>query len=120
MPAIPNDPALVARCGLYCGACRSFLKGKCGGCAANDQATWCKVRSCCADKQIRSCAECGEFADPRDCGKFNNLMSRLFGLLFRSDRAACIAQIKQLGLEGHAQAMAGRQAQTIKRGRGAP
>jgi hypothetical protein len=42
-------------------------------------------------------------------------MSRLFGLLFRSDRAACIAQIRRVGLEGHAQAMADRRAHTIKR-----
>jgi hypothetical protein len=42
-------------------------------------------------------------------------MSRLFGQLFKSDRAACIAQIKQLGLDGHARTMAEMRNQTIKR-----
>jgi hypothetical protein len=47
--------------------------------------------------------------------KFNNVMARLFGLIFRSDRAACITQIKKLGLDGHAKAMAERRTQTLKR-----
>ena len=37
---------------------------------------------------------------------FNNFISRVFALVMRSDRAGCIDQIKQLGLEGHAVAMA--------------
>jgi hypothetical protein len=49
------------------------------------------------------------------CRKFNNFMAKVFQVVFRSDRAACIDQIKQLGLEGHARAMAARGSQTIKR-----
>jgi hypothetical protein len=67
------------------------------------------------EKQIKSCAECAEFSDPRTCSKFNNFMSRIFGLIFKSDRAACIAQIRYLGLEAHAKAMAEMGTQTIKR-----
>jgi hypothetical protein len=115
MTAIKVDAGLVAYCGLYCGACKSYLKEKCKGCHENSTATWCKVRSCCTGKQIKSCAECTEFPDSRACEKFNNFMSKLFGLMFKSDRAACIAQIRQLGLEGHAKAMAEMGAQTIKR-----
>jgi len=114
MPAVPARPELVARCGLYCGACRSYLKGKCPGCAANIKAGWCKVRSCCLGKGLATCAGCAEFADPRDCRKFDNFMARLFGLVFRSDRAACIAQVRRLGLEGHARAMAEAGAQTLR------
>jgi len=108
------NEALVAYCGLYCGACRSRLKGKCKGCHENAKATWCAVRSCCIEKHIKSCAECGEFDDPSRCKKYNNFMSRLFGFVFRSNRAACVAQIKQLGVDGHAKAMAQMNAQTIK------
>ena len=115
MPDIRVSAELVAHCGLYCGACRSYLNGRCKGCHENSRATWCRVRSCCTQKRIRTCAECAEFPDPGSCRKFNNFMSRLFGLLFRSDRAACIAQIKQLGLDGHAEAMAKSRTQTIKR-----
>ena len=115
MQGIKVDAELVAYCGLYCGACRSCLAGKCNGCHENSKATWCKVRSCCMERQIKSCAECAEFPEPRACRKYNNFMSRLFGQLFKSDRAACIAQIKQLGLDGHARTMAEMRTQTIKR-----
>jgi hypothetical protein len=115
MSDIAVDADLVACCGLYCGACKSYLDEKCKGCHENSKATWCKVRSCCTEKQIKSCAECTEFSDPRACGKFSNFMSKLFGLVFRSDRAACIAQIRRLGLEGHAKAMAEMKSQTIRR-----
>lgn len=115
MPAIQANVGLIARCGLYCGACKSYLKGTCTGCHENSKATWCKVRSCCADKRIEICADCTEFADPRACSKFNNFMSKLFGLVFNSDRAACIAQIKQIGRDGHATAMAELKRPTLKR-----
>ena len=106
---------LVARCGLYCGACKSYLNGKCAGCHENSRATWCAIRTCCADKGIATCAECAKFPDPRACGKFNNFMSKMFGLVFRSNRAACIEQIRNLGIDGHAQVMAGLGIHTIRR-----
>ena len=115
MREIQIDQQLVARCGLYCGACRSYLSGKCKGCADNVKATWCAIRTCCGERQIATCAECIDFPDPRECKKFSNLMARLFGLVFRSDRGACIDQIKELGLDGHAAAMAAAGRQSIKR-----
>lgn len=115
MAVIHVNAELVARCGLYCAACKSFMAGKCKGCRENSKASWCTVRTCCAEKQIESCAECTEFADPMACKKFNNFMSRLFGLVFRSDRAACIDQIKQHGLDGHARIMADLRRHTVKR-----
>ncbi len=115
MPEIQVNPELVAHCGLYCGACKPFLAGRCKGCRQNEKAAWCKVRLCCSERRIKTCAECAAFPDPRACRKFNNFMSKLFGLVFRSDRAACIAQIKRLGLDGHAKAMAELKAQTIRR-----
>jgi hypothetical protein len=105
----------VARCGLYCGACAKFLSEKCPGCHENEKATWCKIRSCCIESGISSCADCAEFADARECTKFDNPMSKLFALFFRSDRAACIDQIRRLGLEGHAEAMAAGKLQSIKK-----
>jgi hypothetical protein len=110
-----GSPELVASCGLYCGACRFYIKGKCKGCAANERATWCKLRSCCIEKGIRTCAECTEFPNPNDCKKFNNFMAKLFGLVFRSDRAACIARIRDLGLEDYASEMAEKNIPSIRR-----
>mgnify|MGYP001091954620 CR=1 FL=1 len=114
MKPIVADPNLVAYCGLYCGACRSYLKGRCPGCHENAKASWCTVRSCCMTNEYSSCADCREYNSPMDCKKYSNVISKLFGLVFRSDRAACIQQIKDMGLEGHAQCMAQKKAHTIK------
>ena len=40
---------------------------------------------------------------------------RIFGFIFRSDRAACIKQIRELGIEGHANRMAQNGQQSIRR-----
>ncbi|MGD9126162.1 MAG: DUF3795 domain-containing protein [Planctomycetia bacterium] len=109
------DVSLVAYCGLYCGACRMYLNDRCPGCCNHEMATWCKVRTCCIKNDLSSCAMCEEFEDPRKCKKFNNFTAKLFGFLFRSDRAACIRQIRELGTHGHAEKMARECRHTIKR-----
>jgi hypothetical protein len=106
---------LVAYCGLFCGACKRYINEKCEGCHDNIKATWCKVRACCIEKKISCCADCDEFKDARRCNKFNNMVSRLFGVIFRSDRPACIGCIKSIGLEAYATRMAESKLQTIKR-----
>jgi len=115
MRTIQEDAGLVAYCGLYCGACKAYVKEKCGGCHRNEKASWCSVRTCCIGKGLASCADCPEFSNPKDCRKFNNFMSRLFGLIFRSDRAACINQIKVHGLPGHAKRMTELKTQSLRR-----
>jgi hypothetical protein len=115
MREIKPDSSLVAFCGLYCGACGSYLKEKCDGCLKNDKASWCKIRSCCIGRNIASCAACEEFPNPRDCGKFNNFISKLFGLVFRSDRAACIEKIREIGIQPFAAEMAASKRQSIKK-----
>lgn len=115
MKEIISNPELVAYCGLYCGACKSYLKDKCHGCHENQKASWCKVRTCCMDNNFATCADCGQFTDPLDCGKYNNFISKIFGMVFRSDRAACIRQICEAGLQGHADRMAGQRLHSIKR-----
>jgi hypothetical protein len=115
MKDIVADAGLVACCGLYCGACRAYLRGRCPGCRENEKATWCGVRNCCKTNQFASCADCKDFQNPSECRKFNNWISKIFGFIFRSDRAACICRIRQLGLEGYAADMAKNKRQTIKR-----
>ena len=115
MKPIVADVQLVAYCGLYCGACGAYRRGRCPGCHQNQKAAWCKVRSCCIASGYSSCAECKAPADPRDCRKFNNFIAKIFGLIFCSDRRACILEIREKGLQGHAEQMAARQAQSIRR-----
>jgi len=115
MREIVADKNLVAYCGLYCGACGSYLREGCPGCHDNAKAAWCKVRTCCGEHGYASCADCAEFTNPKDCKKFHNFMSRAFGFVFRSDRAACIECIRQRGIEAFAADMAERRAQSMPR-----
>lgn len=48
----------VAYCGLYCGACRKWKKGKCPGCYHNEKASWCEIRKCCRENDYATCADC--------------------------------------------------------------
>lgn len=114
MSEIVADAGLVAFCGLYCGACGGHLKGRCPACHENAKATWCKIRTCCLENEYSSCAACTEFDDPNDCKKFHNIISRVIGFLLRSDRRACVSQIRELGIEGHASAMAKLGRQSIR------
>ena len=116
MRQITINAGLIARCGLYCGACARYLKEACPGCAENEKASWCGVRSCCGERGLGSCADCGDFADVRDCKKFNNPMARIFGFIFRSDRAACVRLIRELGRDAFAREMAGRGTSSVRRG----
>jgi hypothetical protein len=100
-----EDTNLVAYCGLYCGACRQYLREKCPGCMENIKAGWCKLRTCCKDKNYRSCAECTDFEDVNECKKFNNILSKVFAFLFRSNRKACIQQIQEKGINVHTEIM---------------
>jgi hypothetical protein len=115
MREIPESTELVACCGLYCGACKAYLKERCDGCRKNVKATWCHVRSCCLDKHLSSCAECTEHTDPRDCRKFHSVFSILIGFVLRSDRPACIDQIKRIGTAGHAKTMAAQGIHAIRK-----
>lgn len=115
MSEIPPNPDLVACCGLYCGTCKAYLSSKCKGCRENAKAAWCRVRTCCTENGFLTCASCSAHANPNDCKKFNNMISRLFGFFFKSDSAACIAQIKRCGVDGHAKIMAENKTPTIKR-----
>lgn len=108
------DKNLVAYCGLYCGACRSYLTGKCKGCNGNEKATWCKIRQCCMENKYLSCADCTT-VELKDCKKFNNMFAKIIGLVLNSDRTACIDRIKEKGYEEFASEMTVNKRQTLGR-----
>lgn len=116
MTSTAPDASMVAYCGLYCGCCGARVKGRCPGCHGNQKAAWCKVRACCMERGYQSCADCVDHAGPRTCKKFNNFISKVIGFVLRSDRAACVAQIKKLGAQGHAEVMAAQGRHSIRRG----
>jgi len=111
---IVADQQLIAKCGLYCGACRSYLSGKCPGCAKNEKASWCAIRICCTENHLKSCADCTT-TEPKACKKYNTFISRIIGAVLNSDRAACIQSIKVSGYANFATEMAMARRQTIPR-----
>lgn len=111
---IVADKNLVAYCGLYCGACRAYLKGSCPGCKENEKATWCKIRQCCQEADLASCADCSSIK-LEDCRKYNTFISKMIGVILNSDRGACIHRIRNTGYDQFAAEMAENKMQTIKR-----
>ncbi len=115
MKEILVDTKLIAYCGLYCGSCRSYLKGSCPGCAENKKASWCKIRTCNMELGYASCADCKEFSNAMECKKYNNFMSKMIGFILKSDRNACINMIRSTGYDQFALYMAENKFQTIKK-----
>ncbi|HAM99361.1 MAG TPA: hypothetical protein DCQ26_12205 [Marinilabiliales bacterium] len=106
----------IAYCGLYCANCFKFKKGTCQGCKVTESNSWCKIRSCAKQKGYLSCADCSEPGHVK-CKTYNNFIGKVFGLVFNSDRAACIQLIKDEGYPNFAQYMAANNLQTIPRRR---
>jgi len=115
MKEIVADTKLIAYCGLYCGACKRYLKGGCPGCLNNERASWCKVRACCLEHQYSTCADCKLVDNIAECKKLNNLIAKFFAVVFRSDRPACIRLIGEKGLDNYAAYMAQNRIMSIKR-----
>ena len=90
---------LVAFCGLYCANCGRYRKGKCPGCKDNQKATWCKIRTCCLDKDIINCSACGTWTDPKECRIYNNFLSRVIELISATDRSLCIRYLQNNPVE---------------------
>jgi hypothetical protein len=114
MRDIVADTNLVAYCGLYCGACKKYLSEKCPGCHENEKASWCKVRACCMEHNYATCADC-QLKDLSECKEFNSFMAKLFGFIFRSDRAACIRLIQEKGLVEYTAHMTQNRIMTMKK-----
>ncbi len=114
MKDIIADEKNIAFCGLYCGACKKFLNDKCPGCQENQKASWCKVRTCCMEKNYQSCADCEE-KTLDECKYFSNFMASIFGFIFNSDRHKCIDFIKNNGYESFAQHMSAEKIVAMKR-----
>jgi hypothetical protein len=99
MPQDTRD-LILAYCGLVCSECGMFLKGRCQGCHS-DKPMYrnCKVKRCAEARKYTTCADCADFQNLKECRKLYNLLSRLFGLVFRTNRIANLNRIREVGLE---------------------
>lgn len=99
-----QNPELVAYCGLYCGTCKSYRKGKCPGCAKNTKASWCKIRTCNIKHEFANCTEC-TLLNRVDCKKLNNPIGKVFEFVFRTDRLKSLQYIEKEGCKAYSQKM---------------
>lgn len=91
-----QNPELIAACWLYCWACKMYLAEKCPWCKNNVKAEKrCKTKLCCKEKWIPNCSHCHEYTDYKKCKKLNNFISKIFAVVFWSNRFECINYIKK-------------------------
>ncbi len=114
MKTIEKNSELVAFCGLYCGACSKYVNEKCSGCAENEKASWCKIRSCCIDAKIKSCAECGKNG-VENCKDYNNLIGKTIEFFSKTSRGKCIDLINTAGYDKFAQYMTENKIMSLKK-----
>ncbi len=110
-----DNSNLVSACGLYCGACYKYKKGKCPGCTENNNASWCKIRQCTKIQGYATCADCDEFEDVHKCKKFNTLFAKFFYYFFKSDRRASLQRITEVGISSYGAEMAKTNKQVIQK-----
>jgi hypothetical protein len=99
---INRDENLIGHCGIYCGACPSFISGQCDGCRGNSAKSavlykQCKVKPCCANNGFFTCADCTIYASTKECKKYNPLLLKIASWIEGSDRSKAIEMIKAKG-----------------------
>ena len=107
--AISDPPAdeHIAACGLFCSNCRKFKIGRCQGCQIAPGFARCDIRKCCIERGITICTECEEYPSPRsyrECTKINNPISKVLALIFKSNRPAALALLRDEGKTAYLQA----------------
>jgi hypothetical protein len=96
---------LISRCGLYCGACKKYLKNICSGCRTKAPPSWCEVSPCAASKDLFSCADCSDFPDVYRCGRLYPFKYRFGEWVAGMSRKAGIEMIRTDGCERYVQFM---------------
>lgn len=95
-----TQDVILAYCGLVCSNCGMYRKGKCLGCHSDKPMNRnCRMKACAMARGYTTCAECKDFRNLQECKKLYNLVSRLMGLIFRTDRIGNLNRIRQVGLD---------------------
>ena len=100
MPNGANGEFEIAYCGLCCTNCGMFKKGKCRGCHSDRPMNRkCKIKACAMVRGFKTCAECPDYQNLKECKKLHNLVSIFFGFIFRTDRVGNLNTIREIGIE---------------------
>ena len=74
----------------------------------------CKVRPCCIEKGINTCAYCDEFESVKDCKIYNPFMIKFGQFITRTNRRKGIKMIKEKGELEFVKFMTAKKCVTIK------
>ncbi|MBU1153973.1 hypothetical protein KKB84_08465 [bacterium] len=100
MSGTNTQDMIIAYCGLCCTNCGMYQKNKCQGCHSDKPMNRnCRMKACAMARGFITCAQCADFTDLKGCKKLYNVVSRLFGFVFRSDRIGGLNSIREIGLE---------------------
>ena len=99
---IEASESLISHCGFYCGACPTYLSGKCEGCRGNSPKCAvgmkkCQVKQCCVENGFFTCADCSKFATTKECKKYNPLSIRFGEWISSTSRRKSIEMIRENG-----------------------
>jgi len=95
-----QNKKIIAHCGLICDDCWLYRKNKCGGCVSGSSRNRkCEIRKCNKEHGYTTCADCREFKNLEECKKLNNLISKFFSFIFKTNRIAKLTQIQKTSLE---------------------
>lgn len=81
---------IESRCGLLCGQCAYREDPGCAGCIQMEKPFWgesCPVKSCCEERGMAHCGQCGEFPCP--------LLHKFAYEMEQSDQGARIEQCRR-------------------------
>ena len=51
------------------------------------------------DNEYNTCADCKYFQELRECKKLNNIISKIFGFIYKTNRIESLNRIREIGLE---------------------
>lgn len=95
-----SQDVIVAYCGLICSDCGAYKRNRCKGCYSEKPMNRnCKIRKCTIENSYITCADCTEFTELKKCRKLNNLISKFFSFIFRTNRIGNLNRIREVGLE---------------------
>ena len=99
---IVSSENLISYCGFYCGACPTYISGKCEGCRGDSAKCAvgvknCQVKQCCVENDFFTCADCTKFPTTRECKKYNPLSIKFGEWVSSTSRGKAIELIREKG-----------------------
>jgi len=99
---IDKSEHLISYCGFYCGACPTYIEGKCEGCRGDSAKCSvgykkCLVKPCCVENEYFTCADCKKYLSLKECDKYNPMSIKFGEWVSNTSRGKGIEMIREKG-----------------------